>query len=123
MTGNGRAGYFDIDNRSSSNSALYSVTKGTDSAIYATGKGKTFANAMLRIENTEPDQGMSAYLHNYSNFATAHFQNDGTGEVLWVEHRGTGHDIVAVRGTDWKCWVDNAGVTRTKALEIDEDEC
>lgn len=117
-TGTGRAGYFEINNPSSSNIAFYTLTNGTGSAIYATGKGKTRSNATLRIENTEPVQGMSAYIHNNSNYATSHFQNDGSGEVLWVENHGTGHYIVATSGTDWKFWVDNEGVTHTKVLEI-----
>lgn len=97
---------------------LHAENLGTGPAAYLTGKGQTRTNATLRVENTESVQGMSTYMHNSSNYATAHFQNDSSGEVLWVEHHGTGHYIVATSGTDWKFWVDNNGVTHTKVLEI-----
>lgn len=75
-------------------------------------------NASLRALNINPDAGMAAYLANNSTWATAHVQNNGTGEVLWLQHEGTGNYIVASSGSDWKFWVDNAGVTHTKVLRI-----
>ena len=91
---------------------------GTGPAAFLTGKGKMFSDATLRVENTETDQGMSAYIHNNSNFATAHFQNDNTGQILWLESHGGGDYIVATSGTELKFWVDGSGVTHTNALEI-----
>jgi hypothetical protein len=113
-TGNNSTGVFALGY----SRGLYAENLGIGPAIYATGKGKTRTNATLRLENTEADAGMAAYLHNNSNFATAHFQNDATGEVLWLEHHGTGPYIVATSGSAWQFWVDNAGVTHTKVLEI-----
>lgn len=118
MTGTGAAGFFEINNAGSSNTALRTATNGTGSAFFATGRGKTFSNATMRIENTQTDQGMAAYVFNNSNFATAHVQNNGSGQILWIEHHGTGDYIVATNGSEWKFWVDNAGVTHTKVLEI-----
>jgi hypothetical protein len=97
---------------------LHAENLGVGPAAYLLGKGQTRTNATLRVENTEPVHGMSTYMHNSSDFATAHFQNDSSGEVLWVEHHGTGNYIVATSGSDWKFWVDNNGVTHTKVLEI-----
>jgi hypothetical protein len=91
---------------------------GTGPAAFLTGRGKTATDATLRVENIESDRGMSAYLHNSSNYATSHLQNDGSGEVLWLESHGTGPYIVATNGADWKFWVDGIGVTHTKVLEI-----
>jgi hypothetical protein len=97
---------------------LYAENLGVGPAIYATGKGQTRSNATLRVENTQAVAGMAAYLHNNSTYATAHFQNDASGEVMWLEHHGSGHYLVLTNGSDWKFWVDNAGVTHTKVLEI-----
>jgi hypothetical protein len=97
---------------------LYAENLGTGAAIFARGKGKTRSNAVLRLENTEADQGMCAFFENSSNFATAHLRNNGNGELLWLESVGTGPYIVATGPGGWKFWVDNAGVTHTKVLEI-----
>lgn len=75
-------------------------------------------DATLRSINLNPDGGMAAYMANNSTWATAHLQNNGSGEVLWMEQAGTGNYIVATNGSDWKFWVDNQGVTHTKVLEI-----
>lgn len=91
---------------------------GTGPAIYAVGKGQTASNATLQVSNTQTSQGMCTYMYNNSNFATAHLRNSGSGEILWLDHQGTGNYIVAQGPTGWKFWVDNAGVTHTKVLEI-----
>jgi hypothetical protein len=97
---------------------LSAQSTGFGSAIVATGQGQTRSNATLWVDNTQLTHGMAEYAHNNSDYATSHFQNDGTGQVMWLEHHGTGHYIVATSGSDWKFWVDNAGVTHTKVLEI-----
>jgi len=97
---------------------LYAENTAIGPAIYAKGKGKTVSDAVLRVENTEVDQGMCAYFVNSSNFATAHLRNNGSGQLLWLESQGTGDYIVATGPQGNKFWVDNAGVTHTKVLEI-----
>jgi hypothetical protein len=82
-------------------------------------QGAAKDQASVRAFNFNTTNGMSGYFLNNSGFATAQFENNGgTGEILWLEHHGTGHYIVATSGTDWKFWVDNQGVTHTKVLEI-----
>jgi hypothetical protein len=98
--------------------ALYAENTAIGPAIYAKGKGKSRADAVLRVENTETDQGMCAYFVNSSNFATAHLLNNGTGQLLWLDSEGGGDYIVATGPQGNKFWVDNAGVTHTKVLEI-----
>jgi hypothetical protein len=68
-------------------------------ALYAKGSGSTRNKATLRVENTEPDKGMAAYLTNNSNFATAHFSNAGNGEVLYLQNGGT--DAAGTGGGDF----------------------
>lgn len=97
---------------------LYAENTAIGPAIYAKGKGKTISDAVLRLENTEADQGMCAYFENHSNFATAHLLNTGGGQLLWLESQGIGDYIVATGPAGHKFWVDNAGTTHTKVLEI-----
>lgn len=97
---------------------LYAENTAVGPAIVATGKGKTFVDAVLRLENTEADMGVCAYFENGSNFATAHLLNRGTGQLLWLESQGGGDYIVATGPQGHKFWVDNAGTTHTKVLEI-----
>jgi hypothetical protein len=42
------------------------------------------------VGNGETNGGMAAFFGNGSNFATAHFQNGGSGQVLWLVNGGTG---------------------------------
>jgi hypothetical protein len=97
---------------------LLAENLGVGSAILAKGKGKTRSDAVIRVENSETDRGMCAFFQNNSNYATAHLQNSGTGEVLYIEHLGTGDFIRVVSPTGSKFWVDNNGTTHTKVLEI-----
>ncbi|MBI5836192.1 MAG: hypothetical protein HZB25_02995 [Candidatus Eisenbacteria bacterium] len=97
---------------------LRAENTGTATAVYAVGKGQTASNATLRVHNTNAVQGMAAFLTNSSDYATAHFRNQGTGQVLWLENTGGGNFISATNGGDLEFWVDNTGVTHTKVLEI-----
>jgi hypothetical protein len=94
------------------------AVKMTPTSLEATGTGQFRENATLRSINTQPTAGMAGYFENNSTWATTHMQNDGSGEVLWLHQGGSGNYIVATNGSDWKFWVDNAGVTHTKVLEI-----
>lgn len=92
--------------------------KMTPTSLEATGSGQFRENATVRAINTQPTAGMAGYFQNNSTWATTHMQNDGSGEVLWLHQGGSGNYIVATNGSDWKFWVDSAGVTHTKVLEI-----
>lgn len=101
------------------NATIHGTNSGTGPALFLTGQGQNAAHATMRVDNTQATQGMAAYVTNNSNYATAHFKNAGSGEVLWLEDAGaTGHFIVAAGSGGWKFWVDGAGVTHTKVLEI-----
>lgn len=57
-------------------------------ALRAHGNGQGRNNAALSVGNTNAVQGMAGYLVNNSNFATTHFYNAGTGEVLYLQNGG-----------------------------------
>lgn len=116
--GTASGAYVEALNNNSSSTGLTAVNSGAGSAIYAVGKGATRTAATLRVVNNEPTSGMAAYLTNNSGYATAHFQNGGAGQILWLEQTGTGHFIQAVSPTGTKFWVDANGTTHTKVLEI-----
>ncbi len=97
---------------------LYAANGNAGHAIHAFGNGQGATHATLRVENNQTVQGMAAFLTNNSDYATAHFENDGNGQILWLEHDGTGDFIRCNGATGYKFWVDNAGVTHTKVLEI-----
>jgi hypothetical protein len=90
----------------------------TPNSLQAEGDGQFRENATVHAVNTQPTGGMAGYFQNNSTWATTHMENDGSGEILWLQRPGTGNYIVATNGSDWKFWVDNAGVTHTKVLEI-----
>jgi len=81
--------------------------------VYALGGGSARANAALRATNGNTSGGMAAYINNNSNYATAHFFNDGSGEVLYLQADG-GLFIKAVNKAenDTKFRVDYNGNVR-----------
>jgi hypothetical protein len=58
-------------------------------SLYATGSGATKFYPTLRVDNIEGTHGMAAYITNYSDYATTHFYNAGSGQVLWLQNGGT----------------------------------
>ncbi len=89
-------------------------------ALYAEGSGGGRTRATLRVTNTESINGMAGYLTNNSNYATAHFANWGSGQVLWLENGGTGTDgtgggdfITAVNPDDTQFRVLTTGEARS----------
>ncbi len=117
--GTASGAYLEATNNNNSSLGLMAVNSGLGSAIYAVGKGATRSAATIRAVNTDPTQGMAGYFTNNSGFATAHFENQAAGQVLWLEQKGTGHFIQAWTPTGGtKFWVDVDGVTHTKVLEI-----
>ncbi len=87
--------------------------------LEVTGNGQTFNNATMRAINTQPNQGIAGYFESNSNYSTTFMQNSGAGELLLLKHNGSGSYINAV-DADFNLMfsVDNAGVTRTRVLEI-----
>ncbi|MFN8481979.1 MAG: hypothetical protein U0768_02835 [Anaerolineae bacterium] len=77
------------------------------------GQGSARDAAALRVRNVQQAAGMAAYLTNSSNFATAHFANGGSGEVLYLQN-GSGDFIRAVNQpeTDIKFRVTTSGDVR-----------
>lgn len=73
--------------------------KGGGIALQAQGEGGGRQTAALRVKNTNEINGMAAYLTNDSGFATAHFGNDGAGEVLYLTNGAT--TSVGVGGGDF----------------------
>ena len=59
--------------------------KSTGYALRLEGSGSAKDAALFQAHNTNPDGGMSAYMTNNSQFATAHFANNGNGNVLYLE--------------------------------------
>jgi hypothetical protein len=56
------------------------------------------------VYNANTNHGMATYMVNRSDYATAHFDNTGTGQVLWLTNGGTntsgagGGDFITARG-------------------------
>lgn len=102
-----------------SNATVVTTNSGTGPALVATGVGQTVTDATVKIENTNTVHGMAAFIGNNSDYATVHFRNAGSGEILWLEDTGmSGNYIVATGPGGYKFWVDGAGITHTKVLEI-----
>lgn len=128
LVGSGRATGAYITGTGSASTGLYAYgyalgihaqNLGTGSALYAVGNGTGRENATVRIVNNQASAGMCQVVTNNSTWATTHMQNDGSGEVLWLQRGATaGNYIVATGPTGWKFWVDASGVTHTKVLEI-----
>jgi len=100
-----------------SNAVVIATNVGQGTAFYGIGNGPTRTRATMRLRNTHAD-GMCQWSTNASAQATAHFQNDGAGQVLWLERNNSGNFIQAYGGGQNKFWVDYDGVTHTRVLEI-----
>jgi hypothetical protein len=61
----------------------------TGNGVYAESGGAGATQAALRANNANTTHGMAAYITNNSDYATAHFQNNGSGQVLWLVNGGT----------------------------------
>ncbi|MEO8208738.1 MAG: hypothetical protein ABI598_06855 [Chloroflexota bacterium] len=74
-----------------------SSTNGT--GVLCTTNGATRSNAALQAVNSNTTDGMAAYLHNDSGFATVDVRNNGAGQVLWLVNGGT--DTAGTGGGDF----------------------
>lgn len=79
--------------------------------IYAESQGGARNAAALRVNNGNTTNGMAAYMTNNSDFATAHFANNGPGEVLYlqalVDNQAGGGQCVActrafIKAVNWQ---------------------
>ena len=61
-------------------------------SLFAESSGGARWSATLRANNTNVVTGVAAYLTNDSEFATSHFANGGTGQVLYLENGGSNDD-------------------------------
>jgi hypothetical protein len=87
------------------------VASGTPGpGVDAISHGGQRANAAVRADNANTTDGMAGYFTNSSAFATGHFANAGSGQVLYLQNNG-GPFIQAVNHTesDTKFKVDSAG--------------
>jgi hypothetical protein len=73
--------------------------------LYAIGNGGGADRTALRVENTKSGDGMAAYMTNNSAYHTAHFDNDGTGGVLYLSNGG---DANGTGGYDFITAVNSA---------------
>ncbi len=80
------------------------------SAFVGRSGGSARDKATVRAQNTSTYRGMAGYFDNNSNYATSHFRNAGSGEVLYLQANG-GPFIRAFNNgeTDVKFKVDYAG--------------
>jgi hypothetical protein len=87
--------------------------------VFASNYGQARNAAALRADNGNPDRGMAAYITNNSNFATAHFANAGSGEVLYLQGNGN-YFIKAVNNAENASpfAVTGDGTTITRVLQI-----
>ncbi len=74
-------------------------------ALYGYNEGQARDQAALHVFNINPAGGMAAYITNTSNYATAHFANNSTGEVLYLQNGGT--DASGTNGGDFIKAVNN----------------
>ncbi len=84
---------------STSGYGVVGIVGTTGNGVRALSTGSARANAALVAENRNASGGMAAYLNNDSNYATAHFANGGSGEVLYLQGNG-GYFIRAVNDAE-----------------------
>lgn len=89
-------------------------------AISALGNGSFREQATLRVENTQPNAGMAAYVKSQGSWAAMHLENTSTGEVLWLQNDGEGAFIVAhdISLGQHQFWVDKDGKTNVRVIQI-----
>jgi hypothetical protein len=101
--------------------ATYHINRavGVGNGAYVSGGGSTRDYAALRVDNHNTDRGMAGYFTNNSDFATAHFRNDGPGQVLYLHNDGAGHFVQGVDQNEaTRFWIDGTGMAHVRALEI-----
>jgi len=100
---------------------VYATNDADGTALKAVGNGAGRDRATLRVDNTQPNSGMAAYITSQGSWATAHIENDSTGEVLWLQRDNSdGPFIVAHNAATGRhvFSVSEHGYTRVSVLEI-----
>jgi hypothetical protein len=67
----------------------FTNTSSDGTALYAQSAGSGRDDATLQVHNTQASAGMAAYMTSVGSWATAHLQNNGSGEVLWLARDNT----------------------------------
>ena len=88
----GGYGVYGTSNSTSGYGGYFTNYSSDGVALYAYGTGTARDKATLRVTNGETSGGMAAYLTNNSNYHNAHFYNNGSGGVLYLQNGGTGAD-------------------------------
>jgi len=96
-------------------------TSSDGTALYAESSGAGREDATLQVHNTEANAGMAAYVTSVGSWATTHMENDGTGEVLWLQRDNPDGDFIVAHnqysgGTVFR--VKQNGWTEVSVLEI-----
>jgi hypothetical protein len=98
------AGVYGISNGANGHGG-YFENVGTGIGLFARGHGSWKYDATLRVDNDYTSCGMAGYITNNSDCATTHFQNNGSGQVLWLVNGGT--DAAGTGGGDFITALNN----------------
>lgn len=96
----GYAGDFIVSNAGDAAAAIHAESSGTGPAgefnnsagrasLRVSGHGQTRNNASLQVDNSDTTSGMCMFITNASPYATGHFSNSGSGQVLFLTNGGT----------------------------------
>ncbi|UCE59888.1 MAG: hypothetical protein JSU63_20890 [Phycisphaerales bacterium] len=110
-----------VSNSTSGFGGHFTNTSSDGTALYAESAGARTNDATLQVHNTQPVEGIAAYIRGVSNWATAHVRAEGTGEVLWLARDNPdGEYIVAYDEYYGRrvFSVDHDGWTKVSVLEI-----
>jgi len=100
---------------------VYATNDADGSALLAVGNGAGRDRATLRVQNTQPTQGMAAYVKSQGTWATMHVENDSTGEVLWLQRDNSDGPFIVAYNADTGARpfsVSQHGYTKVAVLEI-----
>jgi hypothetical protein len=110
------------ESNSTSGYAGYFVNTSSDgTALYAESAGARTGDATLQVHNTQPIEGMAAYITADSTWATVHARNEGTGEVLWLARDNLDGEFIVAYDEFYGrrvFSVDGDGWTKVSVLEI-----
>jgi len=90
-------GQFGVGGEGTTAGVIGSSADGVGLKATAGGVGKELA--ALRVDNTNANHGMAAYMTNASDYATMHLQNAGSGEILLMQ--STGGPFMRLVSTPW----------------------
>ncbi len=100
---------------------VYATNNADGTAIRAVGNGAGRDRATLRVENTQPNSGMAAYIKSQGSWATMHVENNSTGEVLWLQRDNSDGPFIVAHNADTGRHVFSVsehGYTKVAVMEI-----